>query len=102
MRTIIAEYASLLEAQRAVQLLETKVSIGNVVIRDQSQHKWRRRDQRRDRSLDGTRNADFVVSMSGTADNVEQARAFLHPGAAPAPEPTALTSAAAWWTGRGD
>jgi hypothetical protein len=78
MRIVIAEYASLTEAKRAVQALEAEISIQNVVIRDQSEHKWRRRDQRRDRSLDRENSADFVVSMSGTADNIGRARALLH------------------------
>lgn len=78
MQTIIAEYESLAEAQRAVRALEAQLSIQGIVIRDQSEHRWKRRDQRRDRSLDGKHRANFVVKMIGTLEGIERARALLH------------------------
>jgi hypothetical protein len=77
MRTIIAEYDSLTEAERAVHALEAKLSIQNVVIRNQMDRRWKRRDQRRDRSLDGEHSANFVVSMSGTVEGIERARVLF-------------------------
>ena len=79
MRTVIAEYELLADAQRAVRALESQLSIQGIVIRDQTVHRWKRSDLRRDRSLDRKHSANFVVSMSGTSEGIEQARALLHP-----------------------
>jgi hypothetical protein len=79
MRSVIGEYESLAAAQRAVLALEAQVSVQSVVVRDQSAHRWRRRDQRRDRSLDSPHSADFIVSMSGDRETIERARKLLHP-----------------------
>jgi len=65
------------EAQRAVRALESQITIENIVIGDQRVRRWRRRDPKRDRDLDRPDSAQFAVSMSGTAQNIEQARALL-------------------------
>jgi len=79
MHIVIAEYESLADAQRAVRSLESQLSIQGVVIREQAAHKWKRRDLRRDRRLDrdGDHAANYVVSMSGTPEGIERARALL-------------------------
>jgi len=81
MRTVIGEYATLQEAEAAVRALEPKISIQAIAIRDQSGHKWRMRDKRRDVSLDQKQRANFVVTMSGTPQNIDQARVLLRDAA---------------------
>jgi hypothetical protein len=77
MRTVIGEYASMVEAERAVRALESKISIQHIVITDQGEYGGRRRDSWRDRILSNERKPSFLVSMSGTREAIEQARALL-------------------------
>jgi hypothetical protein len=79
MRIVIGEYESWAAAQRAVHTLESQISILNIVIGDQRQSRWRRRDLKRNRSLDAPESANFVVSMSGARENIDRARRLLHP-----------------------
>jgi rRNA processing protein Krr1/Pno1 len=78
MRRVIGEYESLEAAKRAVRALQAKISTQSIVIEDQRDRRWRRRDLLRDRLLDNPMSANFAVSMSGTLPNIEQARALLH------------------------
>ncbi|HET6338231.1 MAG TPA: hypothetical protein VFG30_33645 [Polyangiales bacterium] len=79
MRTVIGEYESLAAAQQAVRALEVQTSTQYIVISDQTNSWWQKRDVRRDRSRDHAHSANFVVSMTGTADSIEQVRLLLHP-----------------------
>lgn len=82
MRSVIGEYESLAAAQRAALALESQISVQTIVIGDQRERRWRRRDLRRDRSLDHQQHADFVILMSGSRENIERAHKLLHPEAA--------------------
>jgi hypothetical protein len=77
MRTVIGEYETEAAAEAAVRALELQISIQNIVIGDQRDRKWPRRDLKRDRSRDREKHPNFIVSMSGTSEGVEQARALL-------------------------
>jgi len=77
MRTNIGAYHSLEAAQSAARALETQISIQNIVVRDQRGRKSGGASRQRDLRSDDDEHADFVLSMSGTAENIEQARAIL-------------------------
>jgi hypothetical protein len=77
MRTNIGAYHSLEAAQRAARALELQISIQNIVVRDQRGRGSRAVERQRDGQIDEHEHADFVLSMSGTAQNIEQARALL-------------------------
>jgi hypothetical protein len=78
MRTVIGEYGSLAAAQQAVRALEVQTSTQYIVISDQTDSWWQKRDRQRDRSRDHEHSANFVVSMTGTAESIEQVRVLLH------------------------
>lgn len=78
MRIVIGEYESLALATSAVCALESEISIQNIVIADQTNRTWRKRDPERDRKLRRPGAfANFLVSMSGNAQDIERARALL-------------------------
>lgn len=78
MRTVIAEYETLVAATQAVRALELHISTQSIVIGDQREHRWRRRDLKRDRTRDGADSANFIVCMSGTPESIGCARTLLH------------------------
>jgi hypothetical protein len=77
MRIVIGAYHSLAAAQRAARALELQMSIQNLVVRDQRAGGSRSVEHEGDGQTDERPKADFVLSMSGTAQNIEQARALL-------------------------
>jgi hypothetical protein len=77
MRTVIGEYESQAAAELAVRALELDISIQGVVIGDQRDSLWPKRDLKRDRSQDRAKRPNFIVSMTGTAENIAHARALL-------------------------
>jgi hypothetical protein len=79
MRTVIGEYESLALATSAVSALESQISIQGIVIADQTNQTWRKRDPQRDRRQRPPHAGfNFLVTMSGTARDIERARALLH------------------------
>lgn len=84
MRIVIGEYESLALATSAVSGLESQISIQGIVIADQTNRTWRKRDPGRDRRLRRPRSAsNFLVSMTGSALDIERARALLLRGESP-------------------
>jgi hypothetical protein len=79
MRVVIGEYESWAAAERAVHAVESQISILTMVIGDQREHRWQRRSLKREHSGDVPHGANFVVSMSGTRENIDRARRLLHP-----------------------
>ena len=77
MRTVIGEYESLAAAELAVRALEPQISIQHIVIGDQRDRKWPKRDLKRDRSLDRQRRPNFVIFMSETPELIDEARSRL-------------------------
>jgi hypothetical protein len=78
MRIIIGEYESLALATSAVNALQSSISIQTIVIGDQSNHTFRKRDPERDRKLNRpSSSANFLVSMSGSAQDIARARSLL-------------------------
>jgi hypothetical protein len=78
MRIVIGEYESLALATSAVYALESQISIQGIVIADQTNRTWRKRDPGRDRKLRRPRaSSNFLVSMTGNARDIEHARALL-------------------------
>jgi hypothetical protein len=77
MRIVIGAYHSLVAAQRAARALELQMSIQNLVVRDQRGGGSRTVEPEGDGQTDERPHADFVLSMSGTAQHIEQARALL-------------------------
>jgi hypothetical protein len=78
MRTVIGEYESMALATSAVCALQSQISIQSIVIADQTNRTWRKRDPSRDRKLRRpSSSANFLVSMSGNAHDIERARVLL-------------------------
>lgn len=73
MRTVIGAYHSLEAAQSAARALELHVSIQNIVVYDRRGRGSRAHEGQPDERQD----ADFVLSMTGSAESVERARALL-------------------------
>jgi hypothetical protein len=66
MRTVIGEYESLALATSAVCAMESQISIQGIVIADQTKA-WRR----------PRAGAKFLVSMTGSALDIQRARELL-------------------------
>ena len=78
MRIVIGEYESLALATSAVNALESQISIQGIVIADQTKRTWRKRDPQRDRRLSPPHAAsNFLISMTGNAQDIDHARALL-------------------------
>ena len=77
MRTIIGAYHSLEAAERAARALERQISIQNIVVSDRRGRGSRAIDRQRDGQPDERQHADFMLSMSGSAEHIERARALV-------------------------